>query len=561
MTGRDDDPIDSGADWFAAQFGAGDEEDAPPVTPAAPAAPVPPQTPPPAAPPRSGPPAVPPTLINPFGSAPGSPPVSPPPPPVTPPPAARPHAAVPPAQVPPAQVPPTQVPPAPAPPAAGIPGAPGVPPTTPPAQPSGQPPASPATPPAAAPAAAGGFNWGLRPSGGDAPPAPPSQPPAPFPATPPSPPAPPSQPAAPFPPSPPSQQVPPTPPPAVPHSAAPPAFAGPPPTEPFAPDLRPPTPFVESEPTQPFTPDFDDMATQAYAPPVDDMSGAASAVPPTERLPAADQPTALFPSAEAESGDALQSLFGEDQFREVPVGPDPNEAPFAKRLSKSSRDAGADGGDGGGPGDGDGPPVAGFGKTQKVLMAVAGGLIGILALIVLYFVGTRLPDLLGPAPVITASPAPSASATVDAIGPVEPGLYLWDELLGGECLDPYTDAWQTQYTVVDCDEPHAAQLVYRGSYQPEPEESDDETPATAEPLVPFPGVEELQAGIDELCAAQGVVNLEGLNNLLDVTMQGSYPATAEQWEKDPSYRCFVTRTSGEPLEGSAAYPVVASDEG
>ena len=339
----------------------------------------------------------------------------------------------------------------------------------------------------------------------------------------------------------------------MPHSAAPQPFAGPPPSEPLAPDLRAQSPFIETEPTQPFTPGFDDVPTQAYTPP-----GAGANTPGS-----ATDPTEVFAVAGGPSGDALETLFAEEQFREVPVGPDPNEAPFARRASKSSRGASADGGSGGDGGDGgEAPPVAGFGRTQKILMAVAGALIGILALIVLFFLGTRLPDLLGPAPVITASPTPSASADVEeAIGPVEPGEYLWSELLGGECLEPYTDAWQTQYTVVDCAEPHTGQLVFRGSYQPEPEEGDEDSPATTAPLIPFPGVETLQAEIDGLCAANGVVNVEAFNNLRDVTMQGSYPATAEQWAADPSYRCFVTRSSGEPLDGDAAIPIDTADEG
>jgi hypothetical protein len=126
-------------------------------------------------------------------------------------------------------------------------------------------------------------------------------------------------------------------------------------------------------------------------------------------------------------------------------------------------------------------------------------------------------------------------------------------LLGGECLADFDDPWAEEFTVVDCAEPHPAQLVYRGVFPPSAEGVTDD---------PFPGTEALQGQLALLCSAPGVLDLAAAGQYTDVQFLGSYPATSEQWDAgDRSYYCFVNRSSGEPLTGSLAVPPPAPAEG
>jgi hypothetical protein len=176
---------------------------------------------------------------------------------------------------------------------------------------------------------------------------------------------------------------------------------------------------------------------------------------------------------------------------------------------------------------------------------VVGGLVAVLALIALFFVGTRLPALLAhKAPVVLSTPSasPMPSSTAKAVGPVANGVHPWDALLGGECLDPYTSPWAEKFPVVDCAKPHPAQMVFRGTFD-----------TTADPS--FPGVEKLQAEISLLCAAPGVINLAAAGAYSDAQLQGSYAVNEDEWAQgEHDYFCFVSRSSGQPLTGSVAVP-------
>jgi hypothetical protein len=260
--------------------------------------------------------------------------------------------------------------------------------------------------------------------------------------------------------------------------------------------------------------------TQLILPPVESFGAAAAA---TELLGAA-------PDAANEPTSALDALFGENRFREYEEGASPDENPFVRKPEEQSG----------------GAKAGGVGTTQKVLLGVAAGLLGILALIGLYLLGTRLPDLLGPAPAVSqsASPSPSPSASALPVGPVAPGVYAWDELLGGECLDPWESPWVEEFTVVDCTAPHPAQLVHRAPFPL----ADPENEA-------YPGAEAFQAQLALLCAAPGIIDLAAAGAYVDAQVEYSYPATEEQWDEGQrDYFCFVTRSSGEPLTGSVAVP-------
>lgn len=307
--------------------------------------------------------------------------------------------------------------------------------------------------------------------------------------------------------------------------APPPALVEPPPTLPAVLPASQPAVF-EPEPTQPSA--IVDPETVAL----------------TAAAPLGDAATELM--RQPEEGGALDELFGSDSFQEY----DETLIPAAPRPSRR--------------GSGGVPPVPGepaaprapLGRTQKTLLWIAGALVALLALVAIFFIGTRIPTLLGPAPGAepspTATPSPSATATPTArpIGPVEPGEYRWDELGGGECLEPYVDAWQEEYTVVDCAEPHGGQLVRRAEF-PLAE-------GALEPG-PYPGEEALAAQMSLLCTAPGVLDLGAAGGLTDVQVQGAFPATEEQWDAgERDYFCFASRSSGEPLTGSLAPPAPAA---
>ena len=242
------------------------------------------------------------------------------------------------------------------------------------------------------------------------------------------------------------------------------------------------------------------------------------------------------PSEPEGSDTALDALFGESQFREYDTGVlSSDESPFvAKPVS-------------GEPGWESTTP-AGISRAQRILLSVAGGLVALLALVALFFVGTRLPGVFAhKAPVASASPSssPTPTSTAKPVGPVANGVHAWSDLLGGECLNPFTNPWAEKFTVVDCATPHPAQMVFRGTF-------DTKTDPT------FPGADKLQAQMSLLCAAPGVIDLAAAGAYSDAQVQGSYPVTEDEWAQgEHDYFCFVSRKSGQPLTGSVAVPHAA----
>jgi hypothetical protein len=268
--------------------------------------------------------------------------------------------------------------------------------------------------------------------------------------------------------------------------------------------------------------------------------------PPVD-APATAAPTDAFgPGGDDEQVSAIDALFGESQFREYTDGLDPSQNPFV-RQAEAAAHGGVVPGEPAGPG-GPSGPAPGVSRLQRVLLIVLGSALAILAIIALFFLGMRLPDLLGPSPTVagpTGTPSPSASPSIP-LGPVAPGEYAWNELLGGECLDPFESAWQDRYTVVDCAVPHPAQMIDRGVI-PEPAQAVDL----------YPGEEALQTQVLALCRGPGIFDPALAGKVTDAVVLGSYP-TAEVWaEGGRDYFCFVTRSSGEPITGTLTLPQVA----
>lgn len=188
-------------------------------------------------------------------------------------------------------------------------------------------------------------------------------------------------------------------------------------------------------------------------------------------------------------------------------------------------------------------------RPQKILLWVAGALVACLALIALFLLGMRFGQG-SPASEVAAVPTstPSAAAPVEpvepvtAVGPVAPGDYSWDELLGGECLTFYESPWQDSYTVVDCAGPHTGQLLSRATL-----------PDAAGAAYPAPA--DLQSTVTNACAATTVLDYAAAGAVDDIQLEASYPATVEQWDAgERTTFCFITRAGGGDLTGSLAVP-------
>lgn len=185
---------------------------------------------------------------------------------------------------------------------------------------------------------------------------------------------------------------------------------------------------------------------------------------------------------------------------------------------------------------------------QRSLLWAAGVLVAVLVLLALFSIGRRLPALFAapPAPVETATPTPTPTPEpVDpAAGPVQPGEYAWDELRGGECLEPYESAWQEDYTVVACDGPHAAQLLVRAEF-----------PEDAAPSGAYPGFDELAGRINLLCTDPKAIDYGAAREYDDIVVEGAHAVTPEEWDEGhQDYFCFLRRSSGDPLTGTLAVP-------
>lgn len=347
--------------------------------------------------------------------------------------------------------------------------------------------------------AAGGFNWGLRPGGhADAAPAVPTAPPPVA-----------AVPAA-------------TPPPLV----VPPTAASSTPTVPYVPSA--PTPA--SEPTQPLSwSEF--AATQApEAPPSTplDQPTQAFTVPAWQPTHTASTAHDDYVDHSAAPTSAIDSLFGDHQFQEY------EEVGVLKAVQTppvaGSRSAAR-------------PPRAPLATSQKALMGVACGLIAVLLLIALFFIGEHL-GAASAAAQITSSTTGSKSTPTPAGngGPAAPGVQQWSALQGGECIQPFSSAWAVTFTVVACTDNHDAQMVFKGRLS----DTDD---------TGYPSASDFQTQLTALCSAPTAINYKAAASVTDLQVSFSYPPTSASWiGGDRTYYCFVDRVSGDSLPGDLSVP-------
>lgn len=308
---------------------------------------------------------------------------------------------------------------------------------------------------------------------------------------------------------------------------------------------------AEAQAAAPQPAPFDELATQAMS--VNEIAAAHAPMErPTEIFPMRHgqptpptAPTAIVAtdaagahSASDGSPSEIDSLFGDDQFREqkqprrIPAAQaPPSPAPSTRSVSS----------------DGHHP----MSRANRILLWSAGGLVVVLALVGLFLLGSRLGEQSSVAsgnstatPIATPT---TGTGTETAVGPLAPGDYAWDRMLGRECLEPFDSVWADEFTVVACDTEHTAQLIGRGQL---PEEKGSE----------FPGVDALAAEVNALCAAPSVLNYAAAGTMSDIQTSASFPSSDTEWTTgDRDYYCFVTRGSGEPISGDLA--VAPAEEG
>lgn len=179
---------------------------------------------------------------------------------------------------------------------------------------------------------------------------------------------------------------------------------------------------------------------------------------------------------------------------------------------------------------------ASLSTLNRSLVIMAGVVLLALLLVGLFALGQALSS---------SAPDDGAGGPVGAedpgTGPLAPGDHAWNALRGGECVDPYDTVWAEEFTVVDCAQPHAAQLVSRGVVGPD--------------VVEYPALDGWQALVPTLCDTTTLLDLEAAGVYADLQVELGYPGTVEAWDGgDRDCYCFVSRSAGEPIEGSLVAP-------
>jgi hypothetical protein len=410
------------------------------------------------------------------------------------------------------------------------------------------------------PTAAGGFNWGLRPSSAAAPGAAPNVADAPSPFSPVTvPPAPePEPPALIVPPVsvpvlPPVEPFVPVPPVPVPVLAEPPVL---PPTQPLSwtefaatqqQEEAPPRAQRDTLPQPPFllptAPSAVDHPTEAYT--VQPWQPASASPDPTPTLatPPADLAGA-FESADpagaehaadpADRTSAIDSLFGDHKFQEydeVGVLATLQTLPATEATSSTRPER---------------EPRGPLPTSQKVLMGVAGGLIGVLILIAMFFLGQHLGSAQAAEPKPSKTGSSATPTPAGTGGPAAPGVQQWTALQGGECIQPFSSAWAQTFTVVACSADHDAEMVFKGKL---PDSSS----------VAYPTAASFQKQLTGLCSAPTAINYTAAAAVTDLQVSFSYPPNTAAWlTGDRTYYCFVDRVSGGNLPGDLAVAKTAT---
>nr|WP_244645008.1 septum formation family protein [Frigoribacterium sp. CFBP 8766] len=268
-------------------------------------------------------------------------------------------------------------------------------------------------------------------------------------------------------------------------------------------------------------------------------AAAAAETPPTA---AGERPRSV-PHTDAE----LPGLSVEAGSPAAPAAASSGASPLVPRGGPSAP-SGPSGPGAGSSAAGPGGGIASWSRGRKVLLGVAAALVIVLALVALFvlsrslFAGTPQPTEAPAAAVATrtVTAAPAELPQEAAAGPLSTGTHPWSDLQGGECFSAFENAWQQDYEVVDCGQPHVAQLASIGALD-------------ADPAAAYPGSDALQSQMSVLCTGASALDLAAASTWADAQFSASWPSTDAEWAAGVrSYWCFVDRASGEPMTTSVA---------
>jgi len=254
-----------------------------------------------------------------------------------------------------------------------------------------------------------------------------------------------------------------------------------------------------------------------------------------EALPTESMDVLETPASEIEASDptptagidGLDALFSDDKFSEGTTRIIEPQAPtvVVATVPADTHDVAA------------APTKKKFAINTKALRVV-GFSVGGLLLAVSGFVVGRVLSV--PAPVPT--PVETTAPPVTKLQP--PGDYAWTELFGGECLDPFPGAWAEEFTVVACEEPHAAQLVSVGDL------SDLEGST-------YPGDDMISPLVSAECQKQGVLDLAVASAYPNMEVSFAHAADGDDWDAgNTAYYCFVSLDDGSDITGSVKAELV-----
>lgn len=268
------------------------------------------------------------------------------------------------------------------------------------------------------------------------------------------------------------------------------------------------------------------------------LPSVATDYPPTEALDAIDLPpteivevaaptvaTPVAVSEETSGIDRLDALFSSTETSAAtipivsPLASEPTRNARSARTEKNSKES---------------SPADQAVFRQRLLLGIGGIVIAIAAIVAWVVGGIVATPAAAPTPTETVAPSLPA-------GTQPPGEYPFAQLYGGECIDPFVDAWAATFTVVDCATPHSAQLVYAGDLA-----IDGTYPS-------YPGDSRIGKAALAGCTRPGVLDLSTAKGFTDLQISTSYPVSSVTWDSgDTRYLCFATRSSATPLDASVA---------
>lgn len=238
---------------------------------------------------------------------------------------------------------------------------------------------------------------------------------------------------------------------------------------------------------------------------------------PTEAIDTVDAPTVVSPVSDPTptgSVDGLDSLFSEDKFAD-----EQTRIISTPSVSADQRASGSAA-----------PVVL---PQNAVVYGIAAGVTVLLAI-----GGFVAGSMMGGGFAATPTPTPTVEPGPTAMQ--EPGEWKWNELFGGECIDPFPGAWAETFDVVDCATPHSAQLVAVGDL-------------TEFAGAIYPGVDQAAAFAQTECSAKGVLDLSKAGVYPNMQVSASYAPSQEQWDAgNTKFYCFVSLADASPITGSVA---------